>query len=145
MTTINPYISFKGNCEEAFTFYKTVFGGEFQFLGRYKDSPQQIRKVEFSKEDGDKVMHVSLPINNAVVLMGCDVTEAFGQPIIVGNNISLTVEVDNKQEASRIFNSLSSGGTVKMPIGDTFWGAYFGMLVDKFGIHWMVSADSKRK
>ena len=145
MTTINPYLSFKGNCEEAFIFYKSVFGGEFQYVGRYKDSPRENRQAEFSKEADDKIMHISLPLGKELTLMGCDITEAFGQPVTIGNNISLTVETDSRQEATRIFNSLSSGGQVKMPLADMFWGAYFGMLVDKFGIHWMVSADVKGK
>ena len=104
MTTINPYLSFKGNCEEAFNFYKSVFGGEFQFIGRYKDLPATDRQ-SFSLVKDDKIMHVSLPISAQNILMGCDSSE--DQPTMFGNNIVLSVTTDTKLEADRLFNGLS--------------------------------------
>lgn len=142
MTTLNPYLTFKGNCEEVFNFYKSVFGGEFQFIGRYGDAPETDRQ-NFAFESDEKIMHVSLPISAQTILMGCDSTEAYGQATVFGNNITLSVNTDSKLEADRIFNGLSDGGQVKMPMGETFWGAYFGMLTDKFGIHWMINFELK--
>ena len=142
MTTIYPYLSFRGNCEEAFNFYKSVFGGEFQFIGRYKDLPAS-DKNNFSQASDEGIMHVSLPISAQTILMGCDTPEAQGQATIFGNNVVLSVNTDTRQEADRIFNELSVGGQIKNAMSDTFWGAYFGMLVDKFGIYWTISFELK--
>jgi PhnB protein len=136
MTTVNPYLSFNGNCEEAFNFYKSIFQSEFQFLGRYKDVPGADRK-KFTISD-DKIMHISLPIGGGTVLMGCDSAE----PTTVGNSISLSISTDTKESADDIFNGLSIGGQVLMPLADTFWGSYFGGVIDRFGIRWTVSFDS---
>lgn len=141
---INPYLTFTGNCEEAFNFYKKVFGGEFQFMGRYKDVPAADRQ-NFPLENDEKIMHVSLPISQETILMGCDSTEAFGQTIKVGTNISLSVNAETKGKADEIFNVLSSGGQIQMPMNETFWGSYFGVLTDRFGIQWMISTESKEK
>jgi len=138
MTTVNAYLTFKGNCEEAFEFYRSAFKGEFQFIGRYKDLAQQERQ-NFSSEEDDKIMHVSLPISRETILMGCDMQ---GQEIVKGNNITLSINTDSKAEADRLFNALSAGGEIKMPMTQTFWGSYFGLFTDKFGIQWTVSADS---
>ena len=140
MTTINPYLSFKGNCEEAFNFYKSVFKGEFQFIGRYKDLGKTDRE-NFSPDLDEKIMHVSLPISKETILMGCDADQTKGEATLSGNNIALSINCDDRKEAVRIFVGLSVGGQVIMKMGDTFWGAYFGMLKDKFGIHWTVSAE----
>jgi PhnB protein len=141
MTKVNAYITFNGNCEEAFSFYKSVFGGEFLYIGRYKDIPPTDRQT-FQVQDDQKIMHVTLPIGKETILMGCDSPQADGQGIIFGNNISLSVNMDNKEEADRIFSELSVGGQIKMPMTDTFWGAYFGVFTDRFGINWLISCES---
>ncbi len=140
MTSINPYLTFNGNCEEAFTFYQKVFGGEFQFVGRYKDMPADPNHPMPESED-EKIMHISLPISNETILMGSDSSEAFGKATNFGNNISLSINSNSVEESTRIFNELSEGGTIKMPLDKTFWGAFLGMFTDKFGIHWMVNCD----
>ncbi|GAB3659993.1 VOC family protein [Echinicola sediminis] len=138
MTVINPYLTFLGNCEEAFNFYKSVFGGEFTYLGRFSEMPPQ-EGVTLSEEAKNKIMHVSLPIGPNTSLMGSDSGGDWGAQTIVGNNISVSITADSKEQADKFFNELSAGGQVTMPIADTFWGDYFGMLTDKFGINWMVS------
>ncbi len=140
MPFINTYLTFNGNCEEAFNFYKSVFGGEFQFLGRFKEMPAE-PGIEIPESEKEKIMHVSLPISKETVLMGCDSSEAFGQPTIMGNNFSLSVNVESNEEADQLFEALSSGGAVTMKMEKTFWGAYFGMLMDRFGIQWMINHE----
>jgi PhnB protein len=141
MTTINPYLNFNGNTEEAFNFYKSVFGGEFMALMRWKDAPEA-DKIPAS--DREKIMHVSLPIGQGNVLMATDTCKSMGQTLTVGNNFYVCIAAESKGEAERLFNGLSEGGKVQMPLQDMFWGAYFGMLTDKFGIQWMVSYDYNR-
>ena len=144
MASINPYLTFAGNCEEAFHFYKSVFGGEFAYFGRFKEMPPMEGSEDcgpMSDEDGNKVMHVSLPISKETVLMGSDSSEAWGQVTVQGNNFSVSINTDSTQEADRLFNGLSAGGQITMPLQKTFWGAYFGMFTDKFGIQWMVNFD----
>ncbi|MGH2666839.1 VOC family protein [Flavobacterium sp.] len=140
MATVNAYLTFNGNCEEAFLFYKSVFGGEFPYIGKFKDMPQT-EVGHCPPEDGEKIMHVSLPISKETTLMGSDSSESFGQATVMGNNISLSINTESEEEATKLFNALSAGGTVKMPLDKTFWGAFFGMFTDKFGIHWMVNYD----
>lgn len=142
---INPYLNFNGNCEEAFTFYKSVFGGDFAFVGRFKDMPPQEGAKAVSAEEGEKIMHVSLPIGNGTTLMGSDSAGDWGGKTIIGNNITISITADSKEEADRIFNGLAKGGTVTMPLGDTFWGDYFGMCKDKFDINWMMSFNPNQK
>ena len=145
MTKLNPYLCFKGTCEEAFNFYKSVFGNEFLFVGRFKDMPEN-KNYPVSESEKEKIMHISLPISKETVLYGCDITQAFENSDMVGSNISLSIETDSIEEATRIFNGLSSGGNITMPLDKTFWDAYFGMFTDKFGINWMVNYDlSKSK
>ena len=144
MATINPYITFLGNCEEAFNFYKSVFGGEFTFIGRFKDMPADENHT-ISKEEGNKIMHVALPIGENTQLMGSDTGGEWAAKTIVGNNISVAIGADSKENADFLFNGLSSGGIITMPIESTFWGDYFGMFTDKFGINWMVSFDENEK
>ena len=141
MTKVNPYLTFNGNCEEAFRLYKSAFGREFLYIGRYKDVPPADRQT-FQIENDDKIMHVTLPISNETILMGCDSPEASGQGIILGNNISVSISTDSKEEADRLFNKLSIGGQIKMSMNQTFWGAYFGVFTDRFGINWTISFDS---
>ncbi len=137
MNSINPYLTFNGDCEEAFNFYKSVFGGEFQHIGRFDEMPK-----EYTVADKDKnlVMHVSLPIGQHTVLMGSDTSESFGPPVSKGNNFSISYNAESKEEADDIFKSLSQNGEVTMPMADTFWNSYFGMCKDQFGIQWMVSS-----
>lgn len=143
MTSVNAYLTFNGTCEAAFNFYKSAFGGEFPYLGRYKDMPPTDGKTCPPGEE-DKIMHVSLPIGDTVI-MGSDSSDAFGHATVMGNNIALSINVGSKAEADRLFGMLSAGGQVTMPLEDTFWGAYFGMFTDKFGIHWMINYDSNPK
>jgi len=138
MTTINVYLTFNGNCEEAFNFYKSVFGGEFTYVGRYKDMPAEEGK-QVAAEEGNKIMHISLPFSNETVLMGSDTGGEWASSFKQGNNFSISITADSRDSADRIFNDLSSGGMVTMPMANTFWGDYFGMFTDKFGINWMMS------
>ncbi|MDX1284353.1 MAG: VOC family protein [Draconibacterium sp.] len=139
MTTVNVYLTYDGNCEEAFNFYKSVFGGEFTFLGRFKDMPPMEGVPPMDGPIGERVMHVSLPISKETVLMGSDSGGEWGPKLEVGNNFSISVNVDSKDEADRIFKSLSEGGQVQMEMQSTFWGDYFGNFIDKYGVGWMVS------
>lgn len=139
MAAINPYLTFNGNCEDAFTFYKSVFGKEFAYIGRFGEMPDADKNC--SPAQADKIMHVSLPISAETVLMGSDSSADWGQTTLVGNNISISVNTGSTEEADQLFNGLSEGGTVSMPMQNTFWGAYFGMFTDKFGINWMVNYD----
>lgn len=145
MTTVNIYLNYDGNCEEAFNFYKSVFGGEFSYLSRYKDMPPQEGCAPLSEKEGQLVMHVSLPISKETVLMGSDTGGEWAASFIKGNNFTISVNTDSKAEADRIFGQLSSGGTVIMPMDNTFWGDYFRMFGDKFGVNWMVSFNENSK
>jgi len=138
MATINPYLAFNGNCEEVFIFYKSVFGGEFAFVGRFKDMPAE---NACRKEDEEKIMHIALPISKETVLMGSDVTEETGGAPQVGDNITIAISPDSEQQARELFEGLSVGGTIKMPLDKTFWGALFGMFEDKFGVNWLVNYE----
>ncbi|WP_186757085.1 VOC family protein [Echinicola salinicaeni] len=138
MATLNPYLNFLGNCEEAFNFYKSVFGGDFTYLGRFSEMPPQ-DGVTLTEEEKNKIMHVSLPIGPNTILMGSDVGGGWAPKTIIGNNISVSITADSKEEADKLFGGLSKGGQVTMPLADTFWGDYFGMCTDKFDINWMVS------
>lgn len=140
MATVNSYLTFNGNTEEAFNFYKSVFGGEFTYIGKFKDMPADENCPPPSEEEGNLIMHVSLPISKETILMGSDAT-SFSGSVIFGTNFSVSINADNKEEADKLFNGLSAGGKVTMPIESTFWGAYFGMFTDKFGINWMVNFD----
>jgi PhnB protein len=140
MTTINPYLTFSGNCEEAFNFYKSVFGGEFPYVGKFKDMPEN-PECKVAEADKEKIMHISLPISKETVLMGSDSSEAFGQATVQGNNFSISINTETVEEATRLFKGLSAGGKVTMPLDKTFWGAYFGMFIDKFGMQWMVNCN----
>jgi PhnB protein len=135
MTKINVYLNFPGNTEEAFGFYKSVFGGNLEIF-RFKDIPME--GMTLSEQDGNKVMHVSLPIGDDV-LMGTDALDSMGQKLDVGNNVNVSVHPESRPEADRIFGALSSGGEVEMPLADQVWGDYYGACTDKYGIHWMVN------
>lgn len=138
MTIINPYLYFNGNCEEAFNFYKSVFRSEFKYIGRYRDVPQAQRGI-FSDGD-DKIMHVSLPISSETTLMGSDNSEIFKGSVST-SNFSLSINTDLKEEAERLFQSLSIDGKIILPINETFWGSYYGIATDKFGINWKIGFE----
>ncbi len=140
MAQINPHINFNGNAEEAFTFYKSVFGGEFAIIMRFKD----ISSPEFpvTEKEANKIMHISLPVGKNV-LMANDVPESMGKTNENENRSKISISAESKEEADRLFNGLSAGGQIEMPIGDSPWGSYFGMFRDKYGIEWMVDFDPK--
>ncbi len=142
MTNINPYINFNGQAEDAFNFYKSIFGGEFAVFSRMKEMPPS-KECEISDAEKEKVMHVSLPLAGGAVLMGSDVPEAYADKMTFGNNISISINAESRAKTEELFKGLSDGGAVTMPLADTFWGAYFGMLTDKFGINWMFNCDNK--
>ncbi len=141
MALINPYIHFSGNAEEAFTFYKSVFGGEFAMIARFKDF--QNPENPFSEKEADKIMHIALPIGKSSVLMGSDTPEFMGKHNENENRSKISISCESKEEADRLFNGLSAGGTIEMPIEDSPWGSYFGMFRDKYGFEWMVDFDPK--
>jgi len=145
MTTVNTYITFDGNCEEAFTFYKSVFGGEFSYIGRFNEMPPQEGMPPVSDEDGKKIMHITLPVSNETMLFGSDTFGEWGGQLVIGNNFSVSIATDSREEADRLFNGLSANGKVTMPMNQTFWGSYFGMCTDRFGINWMVSFEDQQK
>ena len=141
MKTVNPYLNFAGTTEEAFNFYKSIFGGEFLVLQRFKDTPDG---AKMPAHERDKIMHVALPLGkNGVILMATDTLESMGQKLTYGNNSHLAVDAESEKEADTLFNSLAAGGTTVMPMEKMFWGSYFGMCVDRFGVQWMVSFDEK--
>ncbi|WP_165020243.1 VOC family protein [Dysgonomonas sp. ZJ279] len=135
MLAVNPYLSFNGTCETAFNFYKSVFGGDFEFIGRYKDIPGE----DIPESEKDKIMHISLPLTEAVRLMGADSSEIFGQTTKFGDSVTLTLCTENEAETKRIFNALSEGGKIIMPLEKTFWADLYGMFTDKFGISWAIN------
>jgi PhnB protein len=137
MTKFNPYLNFAGNTEQAFNFYKSVFGGEFASVVRFKDVP--IEGMSIPKEAENKIMHIGLPIGKGQMLMGTDVLESLGHKLIPGNNVHISVHPDSKEEADRLFTALSKGGKVQMTMADQPWGDYYGNFQDKFGVHWMIN------
>lgn len=140
MALINPYINFNGNAEEAFNFYKSVFGGDFATIMRFGDMPNpNIPEIE-----NNKIMHIALPIGKNV-LMANDVPEFMGRVNENENRSKISISAESREEADKLFNGLSAGGTIEMPIGDSPWGSYFGMFRDKYGIEWMVDFDPKYK
>lgn len=134
MASINPYLNFGGNCEEAFEFYKGIFGGELE-ISRFSEMPPGEGMPEVNP---DLIMHVSLPIGDEQVLMGSDVPEAIG-PVNFGNSVTVSYAPSSSEEGRRVFGALSTGGTVTMPYAEMFWGAEYGACIDKFGINWMVN------
>ena len=136
MTTINPWINFNGNAEEAFTFYRSVFGGEFTKVIRFKDLASSGFPV--AEKDKNKIMLIALPIGKSNVLMANDVPEIMGQVNENENRSKISVSMESKEEADKLFNGLSAGGKVEVPMDDSSWGSYFGMFRDKYGIEWII-------
>jgi PhnB protein len=144
MASTSTYLNFPRSTEAAFTFYKTVFGTEFSApIARFKDIPPQPGQPPLAEADKDLVMHVALPILGGHVLMGTDAPESMGFTVKQGNNIYINLEPDTRSETDRLFYALAVGGKVEMPLQEMFWGAYFGSLVDKFGVNWMFNCTSK--
>lgn len=142
MAQINPHINFNGNAEEAFTFYKSVFGGEFAKIMRFKD----LSSPEFpvAENEANKIMHIALPIGKNI-LMANDVPEILGKTNENENRSKISISAESKEEADKLFNGLSAGGQIEFAIGDSPWGSYFGMFRDKYGIEWMVDFDQNYK
>ena len=134
---LNTYLNFDGNCREAFDFYRSVFGGEFAIFQAFRDGPGDMGVPE---DEMDNVMHVSLPIGDSM-LMGSDMPSIFETPHVAGNNFSISVSPDSRDDADRLFAALSDGGAVTMPMADMFWGSYFGSCTDKFGVNWQVNCE----
>ena len=144
MATVNIYLTFNGNCEEAFNFYRSVFGGEFPYIGRFKDMPAG-EDAKLNPGEDNRIMHVSLPISKETMLMGSDTGGEWATDYKQGNNFTISITADSKEDADKLFNGLSAGGTVTMPLGKTFWSECFGMFTDKFGISWMMSFDEGKQ
>ncbi len=140
-TTVNVYLTFNGDCKEAFDFYKSVFGGDYASISTFGEMPPQEGMPPVSEDEKDRIMHVALPISNETMLMGSDTGGEWAGNFQKGNNFSISANTASKQEADRIFNALSDGGKIMMPMDNTFWGSYFGMFSDKYGINWMVSFE----
>jgi PhnB protein len=139
MKSISTYLNFNGDTLEAFNFYKSVLGGEFSMVEFFKDMPGG---EKMPKEDQEKVLHIGLRLPNGIELMGSDTTSSKPK-VTIGDNFSICLMVESREEAERIYNGLSHGGVATMPLADTFWGSYFGMLRDRFGINWMIDYFSK--
>ena len=139
MAKVSTYLNFEGQCEEAFTFYKAVFGGQFTDNGpmRFKEMPPQEGMPPLPEQVQDWILHVELIIHGGHSLMGSDVLEGMGPKLQPGNNVQLNLHVDTRAETDRLFNAFAQGGQVTMPLEEQFWGDYFGACVDKFGISWM--------
>ena len=136
MLTMNPYLNFQDKTEEAFNFYKSIFGGEFATVMKAKDTPMA---ETIPANERNRIMHMALPIGKGSILMGSDIFESMGHTLKPGNNFYIAINPDSKEESDKVFKGLSAGGKVTMALADAFWGAYFGMCVDKFGIQWMVN------
>ncbi len=137
MIRVNPYLNFSGDCEEAFEFYRSVFGGEFSDVSRYDEMPDD---PNVPSMDPHKIMHIALPVGDGQVLMGSDRPDALG-PTSPGDNVQISINPTDGDESRRIFNGLAQGGAITMPYERAFWGADFGMCTDKYGVHWMVNHD----
>ncbi len=138
---LETYLTFDGNCREAFEFYREVFGGEFSFLSTFADGPPELGVPE---SEQDRILHMSLPTGSSV-LMGSDSTCAFGPPPKAGDNFSLSITPDSREQCDELFARLSAGGSDIQPMQDQFWGAYFGRFTDKFGINWMINFETQEQ
>ena len=141
MISINPYLNFMGNTEEAMNFYQSIFGVEFAAFQRFNESPGFER---MPKQDQKKIMHASLPMGKHNNLMATDTLESMGQTLTIGNNFYININTESEAETDKFFNGLAAGGKIEMPLNKTFWGAYCGMCRDKFGIQWMINFDLKQ-
>jgi PhnB protein len=142
MTTFNIYLNFPGNAEEAFNYYKSILGGEILVVQRFKDTPEA---GQVPAADADKLMHIAMSVGTNMTLMATDALESKGHKLTMGNNFYISVSTQSEDETRKVFNGLSQGGKVEVPLDKMFWGAYFGMCADKYGVQWMVSYDASRK
>jgi PhnB protein len=142
MLSTNFYLHFMGNTEEAMNFYKSVFGGEFESFMRYSDVPGGEKMQAHNQK---KIMHAALPISGGQMIMATDTLESMERSVVFGNNYHISLEAENEAEVDNIFAALSAGGTVEVPLNKTFWGAYFGMFADKFGVQWMINYTYPKK
>ena len=140
MAKMNPYLNFDGTAEEAFTFYKSVFGGEF--LGDVYRMNGAPGSENLPENERNRVMHIALPINESTTLMASDILPSAGHKLMVGNNNYIMLQPESRDEADRLFKKLSEGGQVEMPLEDQFWGAYYGSFADKYGTRWMINFDN---
>jgi PhnB protein len=143
VTKLHSYLNFAGNAQQAFDFYRSVFGGDFSSAVRFRDFPMD--GVAIAEEDRDKLMHIALPIGDDNVLMASDVLESLGQRLVQGNNVYVSVHPASREEADRIFKALADGAEIEMPIADQVWGDYYGALKDRFGVQWMVNYSPPRE
>lgn len=144
MARVSTYLNFPRSTEAAFLFYRSVFQTEFSVpIASYQDIPADPNQPPLPDDDKNLVMHVELPILAGHVLMGTDASESMGFSVTPGNNVYINLEPDTRSETDRLFNALSAGGKVEMPLQEMFWGGYYGSLVDQFGIHWMFNCASK--
>jgi len=145
MAKTHTYLNFQNQTEEAFNFYKSIFGGEFvDKIYRFKDTPPQANQPPLSEADSNLIMHIELELLGGHHLMGTDAPESMGFKIIKGNNMHISLEPNTREEAKKLFEALSAGGEITMPLADMFWGAYYGDCVDKFGVRWMVNVPNKK-
>jgi PhnB protein len=146
MARVSTYLNYPNNTEEAFTFYKSVFGGEFggNGIARFGDIPATEGMPPIAEHDKNLIMHIELAITGGHVLMGTDAPESMGFKVNYGNNVHINLEPDTRAETKRLFDALSAGGTVTMELQDAFWGAYFGSCTDKYGVQWMVNCNEKQ-
>ena len=144
MANVSTYFNFPRCTEEAFTFYRSVFGGDFSGpVHRFGDMPSSPGQPPLAEADKNLVMHMELPILGGHVLMGTDASESMGFTVTPGNQVHLNLQTDTREQSDHLFKGLSAGGKVDMPMADMFWGAYFGSLTDRFGVRWMVNCESK--
>ena len=141
MIMINPYLNFMGTTEEAMNFYKSVLGGEFTLVQRFKDVTGSDK---MPANEQNKILHIALPVGQSTI-MATDLLESLGQTISEGNNNHLCLHAESEAEVDKLFNGLSAGGQVTMPVNRTFWGAYFGMFRDKYGVQWMITYDAPKQ
>ena len=144
MARVSTYLNFAGNTEQAFQFYRTVFGGNFNGpLHRFADVPAASGQPPMSEADKKMVMHIELALPGGHMLMGTDAPASMGFTVVHGNSVHINLEPDTRAETDHLFTALAAGAKIDMPLQDMFWGAYFGSLTDQFGIHWMVNCMSK--
>lgn len=145
MARTSTYLNFSRNTEEAFKFYKSVFGGDFSGkVARFKDLPSQIGVPQISESDKNLIMHIELPILGDHILMGTDAPESMGFKVDFGSNVYINLEPDTRLETEKLFRDLSNGGKIEMPLQEMFWGAYYGSCTDKFGVQWMFNCTNKK-
>lgn len=141
MKSVNPYLNFSGNTEEAFNFYRSVFGGEFPVVLRYKDFGDDAMGAP--EEDQNQIAHIALPLGQDHMLMGTDTLESLGQSLTVGNNFAIMIEAESADEAEQLFSALSQGGDAEMPLQQTEWAEQHGMCTDRFGVQWMINYEGE--